>query len=195
MRWEGNRQSDNVEDRRSAGGGFRGGRSIGIGTIIVALIGWGVFGINPHASEGTLFGLEDQNVVLPAMARLRAANEPVATGDMRTDLVARLQRVLAYAEVPSVMPLVGTCLAEEQKTPELLHLFRERSVAPRRDAVRGILVTARERGELPEDLDIEPVIDLLMGSYQARYLAGGPFPDRWAERVVDTVLNGVLARG
>ncbi|BDE73451.1 4-hydroxythreonine-4-phosphate dehydrogenase [Delftia lacustris] len=31
----------------------------------------GVFGINPHASEGTLFGLEDQNVVLPAMARLR----------------------------------------------------------------------------------------------------------------------------
>lgn len=32
----------------------------------------GVFGINPHASEGTLFGPEDQQVVMPAMEQLRA---------------------------------------------------------------------------------------------------------------------------
>lgn len=32
----------------------------------------GVFGINPHASEGTLFGPEDQQVVVPAVERLRA---------------------------------------------------------------------------------------------------------------------------
>lgn len=32
----------------------------------------GVFGINPHASEGTLFGPEDQQIVLPAVARLRS---------------------------------------------------------------------------------------------------------------------------
>jgi 1,2-dihydroxy-3,5-cyclohexadiene-1,4-dicarboxylate dehydrogenase len=32
----------------------------------------GVFGINPHASEGTLFGPEDETRVLPAMSRLRA---------------------------------------------------------------------------------------------------------------------------
>lgn len=31
----------------------------------------GVFGINPHASEGTLFGPEDANIVLPAVAQLR----------------------------------------------------------------------------------------------------------------------------
>lgn len=49
MKWEGNRESENVEDRRgSGGGGFGfGGRSIGIGTIILALIGSYVFGINP----------------------------------------------------------------------------------------------------------------------------------------------------
>ena len=44
MRWEGNRESDNVEDRRSGGGGM-GGRSIGIGTVVIALIAWGVFGV------------------------------------------------------------------------------------------------------------------------------------------------------
>jgi len=60
MKWEGNRESDNVEDRRGegggGGGGFIGGRSIGIGTVVVALIGWGVFGINPLTTIGMLSG-------------------------------------------------------------------------------------------------------------------------------------------
>lgn len=42
MKWEGNRESDNVEDRRGSGGGggmpVFGGRSIGIGTIVIALV-------------------------------------------------------------------------------------------------------------------------------------------------------------
>jgi 4-hydroxythreonine-4-phosphate dehydrogenase/1,2-dihydroxy-3,5-cyclohexadiene-1,4-dicarboxylate dehydrogenase len=33
----------------------------------------GVFGINPHASEGGLFGHEDERLVVPAVAALRAA--------------------------------------------------------------------------------------------------------------------------
>ncbi|MEG0150639.1 MAG: neutral zinc metallopeptidase [Comamonas sp.] len=61
MRWEGNRESDNVEDRRGEGGGGGGGfglggRSIGIGTVVLALIGWGVFGINPLTTIGVLSG-------------------------------------------------------------------------------------------------------------------------------------------
>ncbi|MFC4623141.1 neutral zinc metallopeptidase [Comamonas nitrativorans] len=58
MKWEGNRQSDNVEDRRrsGSGGGGLGGRSIGIGTIVIALVGWGVFGINPLTTIGLLSG-------------------------------------------------------------------------------------------------------------------------------------------
>lgn len=59
MKWEGNRESDNVEDRRDGGGGgggFGGGRTIGIGTVVVALIGWGVFGINPLTTIGLLSG-------------------------------------------------------------------------------------------------------------------------------------------
>lgn len=59
MRWEGNRESDNVEDRRGEGGGGGfpiGGRGIGIGTVVLALIGWGVFGINPLTTIGVLSG-------------------------------------------------------------------------------------------------------------------------------------------
>ncbi len=62
MKWEGNRESDNVEDRRDEGGGggglggLLGGRSIGIGTIVVALLGGWVFGINPLTILGLLSG-------------------------------------------------------------------------------------------------------------------------------------------
>ncbi len=61
MKWEGNRQSDNVEDRRSSGsglggGGMLGGRSIGIGTIVVALVGGWIFGINPMTILSMLSG-------------------------------------------------------------------------------------------------------------------------------------------
>jgi predicted metalloprotease len=58
MKWEGNRESDNVEDRRGAGGGGfgLGGRSIGIGTIVIALIGSAVFGVNPLTMLDMLSG-------------------------------------------------------------------------------------------------------------------------------------------
>ncbi len=62
MKWEGNRESDNVEDRRDdagggfGGGGLLGGRSIGIGTIVVALAGGWIFGINPLTILSLLSG-------------------------------------------------------------------------------------------------------------------------------------------
>lgn len=63
MRWEGDRQSDNVEDRRGdggGGGGFGGfglgGRSIGIGTLVIALVGGWIFGINPVTILSLLSG-------------------------------------------------------------------------------------------------------------------------------------------
>ncbi len=59
MRWEGNRESNNVEDRRASGGsGMRlgGGRGIGLGTIVIALLASWLFGINPLTVIGVLGG-------------------------------------------------------------------------------------------------------------------------------------------
>jgi predicted metalloprotease len=58
MKWEGNRESDNVEDGRGGGGGGGGGgfgiggKSIGLGTIVIALIGSYFFGIDPSVILG-----------------------------------------------------------------------------------------------------------------------------------------------
>ena len=49
MQWRGRRQSDNIEDRR--GGGRKAG-GIGIGSIVIALILWKVFGIDPQTTLG-----------------------------------------------------------------------------------------------------------------------------------------------
>jgi hypothetical protein len=60
MKLDGSRESDNVEDRRGesggGGGGMLGGRSIGIGTIVIALVGGWVLGINPMTILGLLSG-------------------------------------------------------------------------------------------------------------------------------------------
>lgn len=50
MDWKGRRQSTNIEDRR--GGGAKKAGGIGIGSIIIALIVWKVFGISPETTLG-----------------------------------------------------------------------------------------------------------------------------------------------
>jgi predicted metalloprotease len=61
MKWEGNRESDNVEDARDSGGGgggfsFGGGRGIGLGTVAIAVVAGWIFGINPLTVLGLLSG-------------------------------------------------------------------------------------------------------------------------------------------
>jgi predicted metalloprotease len=63
MKWEGEEQSRNVEDRRGGGAGSGGGgplrlggRGIGLGTIVVALVAGWIFGINPLTVLGLLSG-------------------------------------------------------------------------------------------------------------------------------------------
>jgi predicted metalloprotease len=60
MKWEGNRESDNVEDRRGdsgGGGGFSlGGGSLGLGGIAIALVASYFLGINPLTMINLLSG-------------------------------------------------------------------------------------------------------------------------------------------
>jgi uncharacterized protein len=84
MKWEGNRESSNVEDRRgdsgggSGGGGLLGGRSIGIGTIVVALLGGWAFGINPITILNVLSGGAPPAQVQQAPAQRPPADDRMA---------------------------------------------------------------------------------------------------------------------
>jgi uncharacterized protein len=94
MKWENNRQSDQVEDRRSSpgGGGLGGmfgggggsrrgsGKSLGLGTIVIALVAGWIFGINPMTILGFLGGAGD----LSPSAQVQTQNAPTQkpTDDM-----------------------------------------------------------------------------------------------------------------
>jgi hypothetical protein len=93
------------------------------------------------------------------------------------------------------MALVGTCLSEERHTPELLRLFRERIMQPRRAIYRRLIDDALAQGRIAAAADPDTVVDLIGGAYQARYLAGDPFPDGWEERVVDAAMAALGAPG
>jgi AcrR family transcriptional regulator len=129
-----------------------------------------------------------------ALASYRDRGRPAETGDTRADLIARLRHFRWGVERPFGMAMIGSVLAEAHTTPELLLLFRERVVEPRRDELREVLEHARERGELREGADTEAGVNMLVGSYYAQYLAGEPFPNSWPEAVVGTVLEGLNKR-
>jgi predicted metalloprotease len=68
MKWEGHRQSENVEDRRGGSGGGPGGdggrgprlggKGLGVGSIVIALLAGWIFGVNPLTVLGLLGGIE-----------------------------------------------------------------------------------------------------------------------------------------
>ncbi len=76
MRIDGERESDNVEDRRgSGGGGMMGGkRGIGIGSIVIAAIAYFVFGINPMTTLGVVGGGSQSAQQAPVASN---ANDPM----------------------------------------------------------------------------------------------------------------------
>ena len=84
MRWEGHRQSDNVEDRRDGGGGMAGGmrmggRGIGLGSVVIALVAGWIFGVNPLTVLGLLSGGgAEVPVQQSAPGRKPPANDPEA---------------------------------------------------------------------------------------------------------------------
>jgi AcrR family transcriptional regulator len=129
-----------------------------------------------------------------ALASYRHVGRPEETGDTHSDLVARLRHFRRGVERPFGMAMIGSVLAEEHATPELLSLFRERVVEPRREEISGVLEHARKRGELRDNADIEAAVNMLVGSYYAQYLAGDPSSEEWPEAVVRTVLEGLNQR-
>jgi predicted metalloprotease len=92
MKWEGQRQSDNIEDRRDEGGGGGGGfgfggRSIGIGSVVVALVAGAIFGVNPLTILGLMSGgggqVQTQQVPTQAQAPRPARPHPPQEEQMK----------------------------------------------------------------------------------------------------------------
>jgi uncharacterized protein len=131
MKWEGNRESDNIEDARAGGGAggggisLGGGRGVGLGSIVVALLAGWAFGINPMTVLGLLSG--GGNGASPAAQQAPAAKPPA------DDKLARFVSVV-LADTEDVWREQFRQMNAQYKEPKL-RLFR------------GSEVTACGRGE------------------------------------------------
>ena len=89
------------------------------------------------------------------------------------------------------MALVGSLLVEEEQTPQLIALFRERVWGLRAQLLHEILERGRERGEVREDADLDVSVTMLIGSLYAAYLGRARIPRDWPRRTVAAVLDGL----
>jgi AcrR family transcriptional regulator len=130
-----------------------------------------------------------------AVRTLQLAEPVVDTGSTVGDLTGVLENFCRSLMRPNGMSLIGTVLAEEAHTPELLAFFRERLVAPRRAMLRAILERAKQRQELRPDADIDCAVSALVGAFYARYLATSRIPHNFARNLVEIVWRGLEGAG
>lgn len=145
------------------------------------------------ASKPTLYRRwpSKADLATAAIRTIQLAEAPYDTGSTRGDLEAVLSNFSRSLLRPNGLSLIGTVLAEEEHTPELIRLFRERIVAPRRAMLRTILERARKQKELRPAADIEAAINLLIGSFYAQYLAASAVPKDFPQRIVAIVWPGI----
>ena len=89
MRMDDQNESRNVEDVRGSSGGFRPVHGVGLGTIVVALIGGWVLGINPLQILGLLSGGTGSSVQAPVEDQ---TGQPPPAGDADAKFVSQILR-------------------------------------------------------------------------------------------------------
>ncbi len=126
-----------------------------------------------------------------AVSALIEEEEPPNTGSAWGDLVAYLETLRHRIEHNRGMGIIGALVAEQTHTPELLDLFRERVLLPRRALIRRVLEKAASQGDINEDVDVDIAVSMLIGSYYAEYITGREIPDGWVEHTVNIVWSGI----
>ena len=131
------------------------------------------------------------DIATAALRTIQISEPPVDTGSPKGDLKASLTNFCRSLLRPNGMALIGTVLAEEGHTPELLQLFRERIVKPRRAMLKEILNHARQQKLLRPDIDLDCVENMMIGAFYARYLASSQIPSSFPHEVADLIWRAI----
>lgn len=139
-----------------------------------------------------------EDLVIDAIDQLIFHVEPPDTGSVREDLVEILttvQTIFTTSRAGQVFPRMAAHVAAASP---LGRAYLERIIAPRFVLLQGMIARGVERGELPPGVDPELVRALLVGPIILWKLIGQLTPRGArgrAERIVDTVLEGLRAEG
>jgi AcrR family transcriptional regulator len=114
---------------------------------------------------------------------LRVEDPPAAAATPRAHALAILENFLGNLRAVPALAILGSLLAEEERHPELLRLFKTRLVEPRRALLREALAA----GDLQDSADLDALTSMLIGSFYGRYVTIAGIPDDWPDRVLSAV--------
>lgn len=132
-------------------------------------------------------------LAIAALALVTVGEGPAATGDLVEDLTRQLLLANGNLESNGSVPLLGALLAERDRQPGLIAMYRERLFRPRAEKIVALLKDARARGELRADIDAEAASLLLLGFLAASYVADRLVDDAGARAAVRQVIEGLRA--
>jgi AcrR family transcriptional regulator len=110
------------------------------------------------------------------------------SGDTRTDVRALVVRVVEVWLEPTVGDTLAAVTADAARDP----VVRSRIVdllAPRRAADTAVLLSGGARGDLPHDVDVPLLLDVVFGTLLFRRMRGAPVDDV-VDELTDLVASG-----
>ena len=127
------------------------------------------------------------------LAEYRQQQPEPDTGSLRGDLLAALRGWVRAVTRTRAGRMLAGLIAAAQHDPELASDWRDRVMTPLRARHAVLFDRAVARGEIPATTDRDVVLDLLFGAAYHRLLLGHqPLSDRFARRVVETIVNGAV---
>lgn len=115
------------------------------------------------------------------------------TGRVETDVAEILTAFVSLLEHTRFPRLLAAFIDAAERDPTLAALHEDLT-RRRREPGLAVLARARERGQLPADLDPEVVIDLLAAPFfYRRFVAHQPIPANLIEDVITHVLGKPLS--
>jgi AcrR family transcriptional regulator len=122
-------------------------------------------------------------LVAAVIGSLRVEEPPADAPTPRAHALAILENFHSNLRAIPALAILGSLLAEEERHPELLNLFKIRIVEPRRALLRQALAA----GDLPDSADLDALTSMLIGSFYARYVTIAGIPDDWPNRVLSAI--------
>jgi len=116
------------------------------------------------------------------------------SGSVYHDVAVQMNQWLGVLRSPRGR-IVAAVIAGGQSDADLIEAFRARFLRPRRQEAYQTLRRGIERGELPRNLDLDLVLDLLYGAIYMRFLIRhDELSERYVKNVCRIVLQGAACK-
>ena len=117
---------------------------------------------------------------------------PPDTGSIEKDLLLLIQGAFKlYRNTAAGLALAGI-VAEAQSNETVSKIVRTQFVPSRREVTLALLNRARKRGEIPADLNLEVVSELITATVWFHILVGnGPLKAPRAKQLLATIMTGI----